>query len=156
MGRGGGGGEEGRGEEGNHYWMVPKRFWNTIFFMIPSWQMALMIDVNAYFIWVVLPNHPCTICPVEFHQHMVLAYAENFFVISSYLWPPESKSEWSKCVHVERSEIWVKKCIFWSKTFFSMIRIDNNFLIIISGDSTTYLLLSVYFKSKMWIFSIFG
>ena len=85
----------------------------------------------------------------EFHQHMVLAYAENFFVISSYLWPTESKSEWCKCVHVERSEIWVKKCIFWAKsmflacceafTHFSLsIRIDNNFLIIISGDSTTY------------------
>ena len=97
---------------------------------------------------------------------MVLAYAENFCVISSYLWPPESKSEWCKCVHVERSEIWVKKCIFWSKnmflaccktfTHFSLsIRIDNNFLIIISCDSTICLLLSVYFKSKMWIFSFF-
>ena len=29
----------------------------------------------------------------EFHQHMVLVYAENFFVNSRYLWPPESKSE---------------------------------------------------------------
>ena len=103
----------------------------------------------------------------EFYQHVVLAYAENFFVITSYLWPPESKSGWCKCVHVERSEIWVKKAIFWSKHMFSAfcevfthfslsIRIDNNFLIIIAGDSTTYLLLSVYFKSKMWIFSIFG
>ena len=103
----------------------------------------------------------------EFHQHVVLAYVENFFVISSYLWPPESKSEWCKCVHVERSEIWVKNAIFWSKnmflacceafTNFSLsIHIDNNFLIIIAGDSTTYLLLSVCFKSKMWIFSIFG
>ena len=104
--------------------------------------------------------------PVEFHQHVVMAYAENFFVISSYFWPPESKSEWCKCAHVERSEIWVKKCNFWSKniflacckafTHFSLwIHIDNNFLIIISGDSTTHLSLSVYFKSKMWIFCIF-
>ena len=103
----------------------------------------------------------------EFYQHVVLAYAEIFFVISSYLWPPESKSGWCKCVHVERSEIWVKSAIFWSKNIFSAccevftqfslsIRIDNNFLIIIAGDSTTYLLLYVYFKSKMWIFSIFG
>ena len=103
----------------------------------------------------------------EFHQHVVLAYAENFFVVSSYLWPPEFKSEWCKCVHVERFEIWVKNAIILSKnmflacceafTHFSLsIRIDNNFLIIIAGDSTTFLLLSVYFKSKMWIFSIFG
>ena len=28
------------------------------------------------------------------------------------------KSEWCKCVHVERSEIWVKKCRFWSKNMF--------------------------------------
>ena len=40
-------------------------------------------------------------------------------------------------------------------THFSLsIRIDNNFLIIIAGDSTTYLLLSVYFKSKCE-FSVF-
>ena len=30
------------------------------------------------------------------------------------------------------------------------MRIDNNFLIIISGDSTTYLLSSVYFKWNMY------
>ena len=46
---------------------------------------------------------------VEFHQHVVLAYAENVFIISRYLWPPESKARWCKCVHVERSKIWVKK-----------------------------------------------
>ena len=108
-----------------------------------------------------------TISLEEFHQHVVLTYAENFSVVSNYFWPPESKSEWCKCVHVERSESWLKNAIFWSKnmflaccevfTHFSFsIRIDNNFLIIIAGDSTTYLLLSVYFKSKMWIFSIFG
>ena len=103
----------------------------------------------------------------EFHQHMVLAYAENIFVILRYIWPPESKSEWCKCVHVEHSEIWVKKCIFWSKNmilarfkaftlFFLSMRIDNNFLITISDDLTTYLLKSVYFRSKISILSIFG
>ena len=86
----------------------------------------------------------------KFYQHVVLAYAENIFVMFKYIWPPESKSEWCKCVNVERSEIWVKKCSFWSKnmflacfkafTLFSLsMRIDNNFLITISGDSTTYL-----------------
>ena len=36
------------------------------------------------------------------------------------------------------------------------MRIDNNFQIIISCDSTTYLLLFVCFKWKMCVFSIFG
>ena len=54
----------------------------------------------------------------EFHQHVVLAYVENIFVIFRYIWPPESKLEWCKCVHVERSEIWVKKYIFGSKNMF--------------------------------------
>ena len=123
-----------------------------------------------YWIWIqsAIDNERCHSLE-EFHQHVVLAYAENFFVISCYLWPPESKPEWCKYVglHVEHSEIWVKNAIFGSKnmvlacckvyTHFSLsIRIDKNFLIIIAGDSTTYLLLSVYFKSKMWIFSIFG
>ena len=60
---------------------------------------------------------------------------------------------------------WLKKCIFWSKnmflacceafTHFSLsIRIDNNVLLMISGNSSTCVLSSVYFKSKMWIFSI--
>ena len=40
-------------------------------------------------------------------------------------------------------------------THFSLsIRIDNNFLVIISGDSTTYLLLSVYLSQKCE-FSVF-
>ena len=92
----------------------------------------------------------------EFHQHMVLEYAENIFVIFRYIWPPESKLEWYKCVHVERSEIWVKKYIFWSKNMFQAcfeafklfpfsIRIDNNFLIIISCDSTTYFIVVCMF-----------
>ena len=42
------------------------------------------------------------------------------------------------------------------KQFSFSMRIDNNFLIMISGDSTTYLLSSVYFKWKICIFSIFG
>ena len=29
----------------------------------------------------------------EFHQHVVLAYAENIFVIFRYIRPPESKFE---------------------------------------------------------------
>ena len=58
----------------------------------------------------------------EFHQHVVLAYAENIFVIFRYIWPPESKSEWCKYVHVERSEIWVKKNAFLIKHVFSMLR----------------------------------
>ena len=83
-------------------------------------------------------NNRTKFSPVEFHQHMALAYAENFFVISSYLWPPESKSEWCKCVHVERSEIWVNNAFFGQKTCFLacckafthfslLILIDNSF-----------------------------
>ena len=60
----------------------------------------------------------CVISLVEFHRHVVLAYAENSIVIYRYLWPSESKSAWPKCVHVERSEISVKKCIFGSKNKF--------------------------------------
>ena len=54
----------------------------------------------------------------EFHQHVVLAYAENIFVIFRYIWPPESKSEWCKCVHVkfcdlgEKMEFLVKKYVY--------------------------------------------
>ena len=51
----------------------------------------------------------------------------------------------------------MKKYIFWSKNMFLAcyeacnlfsfsMGIDNSFLIIISGNSTTYLLSSVYFK----------
>ena len=51
----------------------------------------------------------------------------------------------------------MKKLIFWLKNMFLAcfeafklfsfsMRIDNNLLIMISGDSTTYLLSSVYFK----------
>ena len=51
----------------------------------------------------------------------------------------------------------MKKYIFWSKIMFLacfeafklftfLMRIDNNFLIIISGDSTIYLLSSVHFQ----------
>ena len=69
-------------------------------------------------------------------------------------------------IHVERSEIWVKNAIFWSKNIFLAccvafthfalsIRIDNNFLIIIAGDSTKYLLFSVYLKSKNGNFQYF-
>ena len=87
----------------------------------------------------------------EFHQHMVLEYAEKIFVILRYIWP-ESKSKRCKCVHVEHSEIWVKKTHFLVKNmflahvskllhfFFLSMRIDNNFLITISDDLTTYLL----------------
>ena len=52
----------------------------------------------------------------------------------------------------------VKKYVFsMFQSFYNFSRsmhIDNNFLITISGDSTTYLLLSVYFTSKIWILSI--
>ena len=47
-------------------------------------------------------------------------------------------------------------CFEAFKLFSFLKRIDNNFLIIIPGDKATYLLLSVYFKWKMCIFSIFG
>ena len=80
----------------------------------------------------ILSNAPLTCLPIftpgitpfsitsleKFHQRVVLAYAENIFVIFRYIWPPESKLEWCKCVHVERSEIWVKKYIFWTKNMF--------------------------------------
>ena len=47
--------------------------------------------------------------------------------------------------------------MFGSFTHISIsIRSEDSFLITLSGDVTTYLLWSVYFKSKMWIFIIFG
>ena len=49
-----------------------------------------------------------------------------------------------------------KTCFEAFKLFSFSMRIDNNFLIIISGDSTTYQFSSVYCKWKMRIFSIFG
>ena len=103
-----------------------------------KWE-CLMSYLSCHVTWI---SHSLE----KFHQHMALGYAEIFFVISRYLWPPESKSELFKCVHVERSEIWAKICSCWSKntfltcfeafTHFSLsIHIDYNFLIKISGDS---------------------
>ena len=91
----------------------------------------------------------------------------EFFVFSRYFWPPESKSKWCKCVHVERSEIWVKKCNFLFKKYvFSMfrsfyiffsflIRIDNNFQIKISVIQLhTYCSLCILIKNCE--FSVFS
>ena len=60
----------------------------------------------------------------------------------------------------KKMQFLVKKYVFsMFQSFYNFsisMHIDNNFLITISGDSTTYLVLSVYFTSKIWILSIFG
>ena len=96
----------------------------------------------------------------EFHQHVVLAYSENFLSVLDIfdLLNPNSNDASAYMLSVLRFG-W-KKYIFDQKTFlacfeaftyFSLsICIDNNFLIQISGDSTrpTYLFWSMYFQSK--------
>ena len=81
-----------------------------------SWEKKEKISLDICIEFVT-----CSISIEEFHHHVVLAHAENIFVIFRYIWPPEFKSEWCKCVHVERFEIWVKNAVFGQKNMFLFI-----------------------------------
>ena len=98
-------------------WLRPMHHWI-------SRMRYYLSSVPSYFITLFIVRQ---ISLEEFHQHVVLAYAENILVIFRCIWPPESELEWCNCVHVERSEIWVKKYIFWSKTCFKHVSKLLNF-----------------------------
>ena len=78
-------------------------------FMLSLFLTTIKVIINRHIIWNRCMN-----------QGLVMRNSTNTWfwrmqrILLSFLdiWPPESNSEWCKCVHVERSEIWVKKCIF--------------------------------------------
>ena len=101
-------------------------------------------------IMLIVMNQRSSTSLVEFYQHVVFAYAENFLSLLDIFDLLNLNLNDTSAYMFERSEIWVKNAYFWlkktcfldvSKLFFLhfslSIGIDKNFLIKIFGDSTT-------------------
>ena len=91
-----------------------------------QWQWASFVSAWSFFLE---PGH-CYVnlnddwwtwhsfSAAESSHHVVLGYAWNVSTVFRWHWPPESNSEWFKCVLVERSEIRVKMHLLVKNTCF--------------------------------------